>query len=80
VLAGVPGTVGHVELDVVAVHRQQSCAGGGVIAGQVGYGHARQLPMEARHREERTVEGTTTSPRGLAVAGPTPPLNEEQSA
>ena len=47
-LAGVAGAVGDVELQVVALHGQQLGAGGGVVAGQVGYGHTQELPTRRR--------------------------------
>jgi hypothetical protein len=43
--ARVPGAVGHVEVQVVALQGQEFGARNGVGTGQVRYGHARQLPM-----------------------------------
>ena len=68
VLAGVPGAVGDVELEVVALHGEEFGARGGVGAGQVGYGHDGQLPM--RCDDTRLPPGATGSRREQAGADP----------
>jgi hypothetical protein len=65
VLTGVPGAVGHVELDVVGLHVEQLGARGGIGASQVGNGHGASFPCrDDRFGEEPLDNGCTREQSG----------------